>query len=62
VFPYSKFWAIGSGRDFAIGAMYAQYDKLDSAEEIARVGVEAGCEFDTNSALPLTSYTIKLAA
>jgi ATP-dependent HslUV protease, peptidase subunit HslV len=60
VFEYSKFWAIGSGRDFAMGAMYTVYDKLATAEEIARVGVQAGCEFDTDSALPINVYTVSV--
>jgi hypothetical protein len=36
------------------------YDKLGSAEEIARLGVQAGCEFDTDSALPINVYTVPL--
>ena len=60
VFEFNRFWAIGSGREFALGAMYAAYSRFDSAEEIARVGVEAGAEFDSGSSLPMTSYSIKL--
>lgn len=60
VFEYKRFWAIGSGQDFALGAMYAVYDQLDSAEEIARIGVTAGCEFDKNSSVPYTIYSLKL--
>ena len=58
VFEYSQYWAIGSGREFALGAMYAQYGKLRSAEAIARHGIEAGAMFDKNSGLPLTLYTL----
>lgn len=60
VFEYSKFWAIGSGREFALGAMHAVYDRYDDIADIARAGVEAGCEFDTDSALPLSVHVIKL--
>jgi len=60
VFEYKKFWAIGSGREFALGAMHAVYDQDLSAEEIARVGVAAGVEFDINSALPISLYNVKL--
>ncbi len=60
VFEYSRFWAIGSGSEYALGAMFAVYDRLQSAEEIARVGIEAGAEFNTATALPLTSYSLKL--
>src|SRR5579864_113679 len=41
VFEYSKFWAIGSGREFALGAMYTQFERLKSAEAIAKIGIEA---------------------
>jgi ATP-dependent HslUV protease, peptidase subunit HslV len=60
VFEFDRFWAIGSGRSFALGAMYAQYDRLKSATDVARLGVSAGCEFDKNSAAPVRLHTIKL--
>lgn len=57
---FERFWAIGSGADFALGAMYALYDRLDSAEEIAKAGVIAGAEFNNATSLPLTFKTIEL--
>ncbi len=60
VFEYSRFWAVGTGREFAMGAMHALYDRLDSAAAVAKAGVEAGTTFDRNSGLPLTVYTQKL--
>ena len=60
VFEYNKFWAAGSGREFALGAMQSMYDKLDTAEAIARLGVEIGSTFDKNSALPMSVYTVPL--
>ncbi len=60
VFEYSRFWAVGSGGDIALGAMYAIHDRLDNAEDIAKVGIEAGATFNNATALPLTSYTIDL--
>lgn len=60
VFEYSRFWAVGSGGDIALGAMYAVYDRFESAEEIAKLGVEAGATFNNATALPLTSYNIDL--
>ncbi|HEX5054973.1 MAG TPA: MFS transporter [Gammaproteobacteria bacterium] len=57
---FTRFWAIGSGSDFALGAMYAVYDRLDSAEEIARIGVAAGIEFNNASAAPITARTVDL--
>lgn len=57
---FERFWAIGSGADFALGTMYALYDRLDSAEEIAKAGVIAGAEFNNATSLPLTFKTIDL--
>jgi ATP-dependent protease HslVU (ClpYQ) peptidase subunit len=60
VFEYTQYWAAGTGREFALGAMSALYSRLKTAEEVARAGVEAGTLFDKNSALPLTVYTLPL--
>ena len=57
---YSRFWAVGSGADFALGAMRVAYDLLDDATAIARVGIEAGACFDSSSSLPMTSYNVDL--
>lgn len=56
---YSRFWAVGSGADFALGAMRTAYDLLDDAEAIARAGIEAGACFDSSSALPMSSYSLE---
>ena len=60
VFEYTRFWAVGSGREFALGAMHAQYPRLRTAAAIAKAGIEAGAAFDRNSGLPMTLYTIAL--
>ncbi|HVQ05856.1 MAG TPA: MFS transporter [Burkholderiaceae bacterium] len=60
VFEFDRFWAIGSGRSFALGAMYAHFDRARSARELVELGVRAGCEFDKNSAQPIRAHTIKL--
>jgi ATP-dependent protease HslVU (ClpYQ) peptidase subunit len=52
VFAFERFWGIGSGRNFALGAMYASYDRLRSARAVAEVGVKAGIEFDRSSGGP----------
>lgn len=58
---FSKFYAYGSGHEFAIGAMFAVYeDKDKSSEDIVKIGIKAGAEFDDGTALPMTCYTIKL--
>lgn len=60
VFEYTRFWAIGSGAEFALGAMYAVYDQHEDPEAIARIGVVAGAEFNNATALPMTSYSVTL--
>jgi ATP-dependent protease HslVU (ClpYQ) peptidase subunit len=62
VYEYRHFWAIGSGAEYALGAMHAVYEQADDAEAIARAGVEAGAEFDTGSVLPMTARTFALGA
>ena len=57
----SKFWAIGSGSSYALGAMYHAYNKKkQSAEDIARIGIEAACEFDKSCAMPMDLQKIRL--
>lgn len=59
VYDYQRFWSVGSGREYAIGAMHAVYDRPKiTAMDIAQIGVEAGCSFDVNSSLPMTSYSL----
>ena len=62
VFEFDRFWAIGSGRAFALGAMYATYDKSSSAKAVAELGVKAGCEFDKNSGTPVRVKTMTIKA
>jgi ATP-dependent protease HslVU (ClpYQ) peptidase subunit len=58
---FTKFYAYGSGGDYAQGAMYTIYEDANrSAEEIARLGVQAAAEFDEDTGLPINSYAIKL--
>ena len=59
---YERFWAIGSGKQNALGALFASFDRLESAEEIARIAVAAAAEFDQGTSLPLTLYSVKLLA
>ena len=60
VFEYTQFWAIGSGHEFALGAMHQAYALCNDAEDIARAGVEAGIAFDKNSDAPITLYRVNL--
>src|SRR5213596_1879357 len=53
VFEFDRFWAIGSGRDFALGAMFVLYDKAKSANAVATAAIHAGAEFDTGTSEPV---------
>jgi ATP-dependent protease HslVU (ClpYQ) peptidase subunit len=57
VFSFDRFWGIGSGRNFALGAMYAAYDRVKSAREVAEIGVKAGAEFDKSSSAPFRIFS-----
>ena len=55
---YKRFWAIGSGREYALGAMFACYDQDMTSREIAEQGVFAGCEFDECCRVPIKCETL----
>jgi ATP-dependent protease HslVU (ClpYQ) peptidase subunit len=61
VFSFDRFWGIGSGRNFALGAMFAAYDRARSARAVAEIGVRAGAEFDKSSALPVRVFSFEMA-
>lgn len=56
---FMHFAAIGSGASYAFGAMHALYDRLESAEEIAKTALNAVVEFDDSSGLPGFFYKVK---
>ena len=58
---YRRFYAIGSGTDLALGAMYAAYGNARlSAEQLARLAIAAAAEFDDATGLPAISHAVKL--
>ncbi len=59
VFSFDRFWGIGSGRNFALGAMYATYDRAKNARAVAEIGIKAGSEFDKSSSLPLRAFSFQ---
>jgi ATP-dependent HslUV protease subunit HslV len=62
IFEFKEFWSIGSGRSFALGAMHNSWNKAKSARDVALAGMQAGIEFDKNSAGPVELFTLKLKA
>lgn len=59
---FHRFWAAGSGRDYALGAMQAVFDQCETAEEIVRAGLVAAAEFDGATGPPFEVYTVPLTA
>ncbi|MBV8667165.1 MAG: MFS transporter [Burkholderiaceae bacterium] len=60
VFSFDRFWGIGSGRNFALGAMYVVYEQDYDARQIAEIGVRAGAEFDKSSSAPFQIYSFEM--
>lgn len=60
VFSFDRFWGIGSGRNFALGAMYAAYERAKDAKELAEIGVLAGAEFDKSTSGPFQIISIAM--
>jgi ATP-dependent protease HslVU (ClpYQ) peptidase subunit len=57
---FPRFWAIGSGASYAVGAMFTLFERSADGEEIARAGVAAGAEFDDGSDLPVVVHRVEL--
>jgi ATP-dependent HslUV protease, peptidase subunit HslV len=60
VAEYDAFWASGSGRDVALGALEVAYASELGAKSVAETAVRAACKFDSYSDLPLVSYQLEL--
>ncbi|MEM1451306.1 MAG: hypothetical protein AAGI22_19465 [Planctomycetota bacterium] len=59
---FKKFYAFGSGAEYAVGAMNAAWDTAETAEDLARIGVETAAKFDVGTGLPMTLRSIPLRA
>ncbi|KPK33752.1 MAG: hypothetical protein AMJ66_05040 [Betaproteobacteria bacterium SG8_40] len=58
---FSRFYAYGSGSDYALGSLWADYDRKGlPAGKIAKRSIEAASEFDDGTGLPAESYTLRL--
>ena len=62
VFEVERFWAIGSGAKFALGAMHACYDcEWLDAKEIAEAGAKAAACYDLYCGEPIESCQVEAA-
>lgn len=57
---FTRFYATGSGSYFAMGALWAAEKRQLSAEALARLGVQAACEFDESTGAPILSHVVAL--
>ncbi len=57
---FHHYWAAGSGRDYALGAMQAVYDLHDKVEDIVKAGLSAAAEFDSGSSAPFHIHKVRL--
>ncbi|MBI5937735.1 MAG: hypothetical protein HY850_07800 [Betaproteobacteria bacterium] len=54
---FARFYAYGSGTDYALGALYASYDRPElDAEALARLAINAAAEFDDGTAAPIECH------
>lgn len=58
---HSQFTAIGTGEEYALGAIKALYDKCEDPEKLAKIGVEAAAQYDRKTGLPLAIYSTEIA-
>jgi ATP-dependent protease HslVU (ClpYQ) peptidase subunit len=57
---FAKFFAFGAGGAYALGAMAAVYPRLESAEEVVRVGLECAAELQLETGPPFEIRTVRL--
>jgi len=57
---YRRYYAFGSGSEYALGAMQALYEEPLEAEEIAIRAVEAAAKLDSATETPVTFKTLVL--
>ena len=60
VHEYGRYFAFGSGSEYALGALHALYNRLASARRIATAALDAACTFDDSSDLPATVKTMRI--
>lgn len=57
---FEKYYAIGAGEDFALGALYSLYDTDLNAGDLARRAVEAAINFSTRCGGEIECEQVKL--
>jgi len=58
---YTRFYAYGSGMEYALGALFALYDNPEfTAEALAQRAIETAAEFNDGTGLPILLKTVEL--
>ncbi len=52
-----KYWAQGSGMEYALGAMFVTYDTPAKAPEIVEIALKAGATFSTGTGPPFKIFS-----
>ena len=60
VIEYSRFYAIGRGCDYALGALEAMYDKEKSSEDLVRMALEVAAQFEIEAGPPGKIHSVRL--
>jgi ATP-dependent HslUV protease subunit HslV len=55
---FEKYYAIGSGADFAMGALHALYDRIADAETLAREACAAAMAYDVFCGGAIDAFTL----
>ncbi len=58
---YSRFSAIGTGEDYALGSIQSVYSQVKDPKEIAKIAIEAAAQFDRKTELPICIECIEFA-
>lgn len=61
VSEFRQYYAIGSGSDYAIGAVHALYDEVKNPAVIAERAVRAAMAYDNSCGGRITSHAVKVA-
>jgi len=59
---FRQYYAIGSGGDYALGALHVLYRQLDDPAAVARGAVEAAVAFDTKCGGPILVREVECAS
>ena len=58
---YKRYSAIGTGEEYALGAVSSVYNLLEDPEEIAKIGIQSAAQFDQKTGLPVYARCVQLS-